>query len=96
MRKLRNAPFTLLIHLALAIIAAGATVTFFTGIQGTVTLAEGATPVTSFDKTSGPGDGRLPFPLSLERPKSSAIRAPPHRWTSAPACAPAARKSQWP
>ena len=67
MRKLRNAPFTLLIHLALAIIAAGATVTFFTGIQGTVTLAEGATPVTSFDKTSGPGDGRLPFPLSLEK-----------------------------
>lgn len=67
MRKLRNAPFTLMIHLALAIITAGATVTFFTGIQGTVTLAEGAPAVTSFDKTSGPGDGRLPFPLSLEK-----------------------------
>lgn len=67
MRKLLNAPFTLLIHLALAIIVAGALVTHFIGIQGSVTLREGAAPVTSFQKSSGPGDGSLPFGLALEK-----------------------------
>ena len=67
MRKLLNAPFTLLIHIALATIVAGALVTHFFGIQGTVTLAEGAEPVSRFDRTSGPGDGSLPFALSLRR-----------------------------
>lgn len=67
MRKLLNAPFTLLIHIALATIVAGALVTHFFGIQGTVTLAEGAAPVSQFAKTSGPGNGELPFDLSLQR-----------------------------
>lgn len=67
MRKLLNAPFTLLIHLALAIIVAGALVTHFLGIQGSVTLREGDAQVNSFEKSSGPGDGTLPFGLTLER-----------------------------
>ena len=67
MRKLINAPFTLLIHLALAIIVAGALVTHFIGIQGSVTLREGDSPVTSFRKSSGPGDESLPFGLALEK-----------------------------
>ncbi len=65
MIKLRSNPFTLLIHLALAIIVAGALVTHFFGIQGTLTLTDGADPVTCFDKTSGPGDGSFPFAVSL-------------------------------
>ena len=56
---------TLLIHIALAIIVAGAIVTHFCGITGTVTLADGAPAVTRFDKTSGPGDGTFPFGVAL-------------------------------
>lgn len=56
---------TLLIHIALAIIVAGAIVTHFCGITGTVTLADGAPAVTRFDKTSGPGDGSFPFGVAL-------------------------------
>ncbi|MDE6486719.1 MAG: cytochrome c biogenesis protein CcsA [Muribaculaceae bacterium] len=67
MRKLLNAPFTLLIHIALATIVAGALVTHFFGVQGSVTLVEGGGPVYRFDRTSGPGDGSLPFALSLQR-----------------------------
>lgn len=65
MRYFRN-PFTLLIHIALVIIVAGALVTHFFGIQGKVTLTEGAEPVSSFDKSCGPGDGSFPFCLSLD------------------------------
>lgn len=58
-------PFTLLIHIALAIILAGAIVTHFLGIQGSLTLAEGDVAVSGFTKTSGPGDGRFPFDIRL-------------------------------
>lgn len=58
-------PFTLLIHIALAIIVAGAVVTHYTGIQGKLVLWEGEAPVRTFIKTSGPGDGTLPFGVSL-------------------------------
>ena len=67
MKRLFTQPFTLLIHIALAIIVAGAFVTHFCGIQGTLTLGEGDAPATRFDKTSGPGDGTLPFGVSLVR-----------------------------
>lgn len=62
---LRRQSFTFLIHIALAIIVAGAFVTHFTGIQGELSLRDGAAPVTSFDKSSGPGDGSFPFAVSL-------------------------------
>lgn len=58
-------PFTLLIHIALAIIVAGAFVTHFCGIQGTVTLSDGKS-TDHFDLTSGPGDGSFPFRLRLD------------------------------
>lgn len=58
-------PFTFLIHLALAIILAGATVTHFFGIQGELSLSEGSR-ATTFDKTSGPGSGTFPFLVELE------------------------------
>lgn len=67
MHRLLKAPFTLLIHIALAIIVAGAFVTHFYGIQGSVSLIEGTGPVNRFEKSSGPGDGSLPFALSLEQ-----------------------------
>ena len=58
-------PFTLLIHIALAIIVAGAIVTHYAGIQGELMLRDGAAPVRTFVKTSGSGDGTLPFEISL-------------------------------
>lgn len=58
-------PFTLLIHIALAIILAGAIVTHFYGIQGELSIAEGHT-TSEFQKKSGPGDGKFPFQVSLE------------------------------
>lgn len=63
---MKRQPFTLLIHIALAIILAGAIVTHFLGIQGELTLREGAEAVTRFVRTSGPGDGTFPFAVSLE------------------------------
>lgn len=63
---IRRQPFTLLIHIALAVILAGAIVTHFCGIQGELTLPDGGEPVKEFRKTSGPGDGTFPFPVSLE------------------------------
>lgn len=57
---------TLLIHVALAIILAGAIVTHYCGIQGELTLRTGEPAVGGFVKTSGPGQGRLPFSVSLE------------------------------
>lgn len=58
-------PFTLLLHIALAIILAGAIVTHYLGIQGELTLSEGGAPATGFVKKSGPGDGRFPFTVRL-------------------------------
>lgn len=58
-------PFTLLIHIALAIILAGAIVTHYFGIQGELTLAEGEGGADSFVKKSGPGEGRFPFSVRL-------------------------------
>lgn len=63
---MRHQPFTLLIHVALAIILAGAIVTHFFGIRGELTLSAAAGPVTDFEKTSGPGDGKFPFMVSLD------------------------------
>ncbi len=63
---MRRNPFTLFIHLALVIIVAGALCTCFGGIQGEVTIADSAS-VTSFTKTSGPGDGTFPFNVTLVR-----------------------------
>lgn len=59
-------PFTLLIHIALVIIVTGAIITHYLGIQGELTLHEGENAVTAFSKTSGPGDGKLPFGVVLE------------------------------
>ncbi|MDE7160070.1 MAG: cytochrome c biogenesis protein CcsA [Muribaculaceae bacterium] len=60
-------PFTIILHIALAVILAGAIVTHFFGIQGTLTLTEGSAATNRFDKTSGPGEGTLPFGVALDR-----------------------------
>lgn len=64
---MRHQPFTLILHIALAVILAGALVTHFFGIQGILTLYSEAPPVNRFEKESGPGDGLFPFSLRLER-----------------------------
>lgn len=64
---MKRQPFTLLIHIALAVIVAGAIVTHYCGIQGELTLPDGGQPVTRFHKSSGPGDGTFPFSVALER-----------------------------
>lgn len=58
-------PFTLLIHIALVTIVAGAIVTHYCGIQGELALAEGARART-FEKSSGPGEGAFPFSVALD------------------------------
>ncbi len=63
---MRHQPFTLLLHIALVIILAGALVTHFCGIQGIVTLYTEAPPTDRFEKESGPGPGRFPFSIRLE------------------------------
>lgn len=50
----------------MAIILAGAIVTHYCGIQGELSLSEDAGAVATFVKTSGPGDGKLPFKVKLE------------------------------
>lgn len=60
-------PFTLLIHIAFVIIMAGAIVTHYSGVQGSVILKTGETPVSVFSKSSGPGEGKFPFSVSLEQ-----------------------------
>ena len=45
---------------------AGAIVTHFFGIQGTLSLTTEGTPVSRFEKTSGPGEGKFPFAVSLD------------------------------
>lgn len=62
---MKNYPFTLLIHIALAIIVAGAVVTHFCGIQGTVTLQEGVSSC-QYRHVSGPGNGVFPFNIRLD------------------------------
>lgn len=64
---MRHQPFTILLHIALAIILAGAIVTHFFGIQGIITLYSDAVPVCRFEKESGPGNGQLPFYMRLEK-----------------------------
>lgn len=63
---MKRRPFTLLIHVALAIIVAGALITHFYGVQGEVTLPSGGGPVTKFEKSSGPGEATFPFTLALD------------------------------
>ncbi len=46
---------------------AGAIITHFSGVQGTLTLREGEEGTEHFEKSSGPGDGRLPFAVALDR-----------------------------
>lgn len=58
-------PFTLLIHIALAIIVAGALVTHFCGIQGSVSLHDGEY-TDCFAPCSGPSDGSFPFMVRLD------------------------------
>ncbi len=57
----------MLIHIALAVIVAGALITHFCGITGKITLIEGAGPVERFEVESGPSDGLLPFSLTLTK-----------------------------
>ncbi|MCM1319109.1 MAG: cytochrome c biogenesis protein CcsA [Muribaculaceae bacterium] len=59
-------PFTLLIHIALAVIIIGALVTHFCGIQGEVTLPVSGQTTNKFIKSSGPGDAHFPFTIRLE------------------------------
>ena len=59
-------PFTLIIHISLVIIIIGALVTHFCGIQGEVTLHTDGKPTDHFEKSSGPGEGRFPFQVSLK------------------------------
>jgi len=66
MNKIILSPFTFLLHIALAVIMAGAIITHFWGIQGTLSLTVGSAPVSRFDKSSGPGDGTLPFTVALD------------------------------
>lgn len=63
--SLPQRPFTLLIHIALAIILAGATVTHFFGIQGELTLSGQGEPTSLFALASGGGEARLPFEVRL-------------------------------
>lgn len=62
--------FTILIHIALAIILAGAIVTHYCGVQGELVLSQDSASATTFKQTSGPGDGRFPFEVEF---KSAAI-----------------------
>lgn len=64
---IKKGPFTLLIHFALAVIVAGAFITHFFGIQGTLTLPDNGVATDRFDHTSGPGDGTFPFRVALRK-----------------------------
>ncbi|MCM1137017.1 MAG: cytochrome c biogenesis protein CcsA [Muribaculum sp.] len=61
---IRHNPFTLLIHIALVIILAGALCTHFFGIQGEITIKD-CKSSQIFSNTSGTGSDRLPFGVSL-------------------------------
>ena len=64
---MRRQPFTILLHIALVIILAGAIVTHFFGIQGKITLHTDAEPISFFEKESGPGTGEFPFSIKLDK-----------------------------
>lgn len=64
---MKHQPFTILLHIALAVILAGAIVTHFFGIQGTLMLTTEAPAVSVFEQSSGPGRGEFPFAVSLNR-----------------------------
>ena len=64
---MRGKPFTILLHLALAVMTAGAIITHYFGIQGKLTLKTDMPAVSEFKKESGPGDGRFPFFVALEK-----------------------------
>ncbi len=61
---MKRKPFTLLIHIALVIILMGAMCTHFFCIQGEMTIKDGE-KVSTFTKSSGPGDGCFPFDVAL-------------------------------
>lgn len=63
---MKHQPFTILLHIALIIILAGAIVTHFFGIQGTLTLNTSDTSVSRFEQTSVPGSGEFPFTVTLK------------------------------
>lgn len=61
---MKRKPFTLLIHIALAVMLVGAMCTHYFGIQGEMTIKD-SSKVSAFTKKSGPGDGCFPFEISL-------------------------------
>lgn len=61
---MKRKPFTLLIHIALAVIFVGAMCTHFFGIQGDVTIADRG-KTSTFAITSGTGGGVFPFEVEL-------------------------------
>lgn len=63
-----RAPVTFCIHLAIAVIIAGAFVSHFRGIEGKLHLVAGRLPTTEFEKVTGPGDGHFPFAIELVEP----------------------------
>lgn len=64
---MKRRPFTILLHIALIVILAGATVTHFFGIQGNLSLSADTPAVSRFEKRSGPGRGEFPFAVRLNR-----------------------------
>ena len=64
----RRAPAAFMLHLSLAVIAAGALLTHFIGVEGKLHLRCGEAPASAFEQVSGPGEGRLPFGLELVEP----------------------------
>lgn len=64
---MKRQPFTILLHIAMIVILAGAIVTHFFGIQGRLSLSADAPAVSRFEKRSGPGCGEFPFAVRLTR-----------------------------
>ena len=60
-----RSPATFALHIALSVVVAGALITYFTGIQGKITLSEGGEPVCRYEVTGNIGDGKLPFCVQL-------------------------------
>lgn len=63
---MKHTPFTLLIHIALAVILAGAIVTHFCGIQGELTLKTDDKPVNRFKSADTGQNAMLPFNITLK------------------------------
>lgn len=64
---MKHQPFTILIHIALVVILAGAFATHFFGIQGRLTLYTDTPPISIFNIESGQNEGKLPFQVSLDK-----------------------------